>query len=107
VYGFGATIERDQALAPDTMGLTLYDPTQPSDARPKVMTIADTPGGHRHKSAVHFCAMQLAQLRVQKRLGEAAIAIVASQDGSLSVCAIAGTGVALIRPYLLRGRRLR
>lgn len=109
VYGFGATIERDPVKAPDTMQLVIYQPTQALTLRPElVATIAETPGGHRHKSAVHFCAMQVAGLRTRHgSLDETAIAFVASQDGSLSLCGAGMNHVDLLRPFLLRGRRLR
>jgi hypothetical protein len=93
VFGFGATID----LSEDTVipPIDLFDLTE-ADSPPLAITV-DEFQGHRHKSAVHFCAMQLA--RDEARL---ALAIVASQDGTLSLFGLVGKTIAVYRPLILR-----
>ena len=56
--------------------------------------------GHRHKSAAQFCAMQ------EKNSEHLALAIVVSQDGMVSVVAGRPNGLQIVRPKILRSRRL-
>jgi hypothetical protein len=97
VYGFGATILMN---ADSKMRVRLY---QPPGSPPQHTTLDKLSFGHRHKSAAHFCATQVASYN-KEHLHWTAIALVASQDGALSVFTIAGAEVAIARPYSLRGR---
>jgi hypothetical protein len=98
VFGFGATID----LSEDTVipAIDLFDLTE-ADSPPRAVSV-DEFQGHRHKSAVHFCAMQLA--RDEARL---ALAIVASQDGTLSLFGLVGKAIAVYRPLILRSVSVR
>jgi hypothetical protein len=98
VFGFGATID----LSEDTVipAIDLFDLTE-ADSPPRAISV-DEFQGHRHKSAVHFCAMQLA--RDEARL---ALAIVASQDGTLSLFGLVGKTIAVYRPLILRSVSVR
>jgi sensor domain DACNV-containing protein len=96
VYGFGATID----LTNETeIPIELHDLSSPA-APPKAITV-DEFSGHRHKSAVHFCAMQ--------RMNDAkiALAIVASHDGALSLFGMTEKGITVYRPFILRSVSVR
>jgi hypothetical protein len=98
VFAFGATIDlTDETEVPP---MELHDLTIPGTP-PRAITVSEFQG-HRHKSAVHFCAMQ-------HRLGEAtiALAIVASHDGALSLFGLSGTGITVYRPFILRSVSVR
>jgi hypothetical protein len=98
VFGFGATIDlTDETAIPP---MELHDLTIPGTP-PRPITVSEFQG-HRHKSAVHFCAMQ-------HKPGEAtiALAIVASHDGALSLFGLSGTGITVYRPFILRSVSVR
>jgi hypothetical protein len=98
VFGFGATIDlSDETAIPP---IDLFDLTKPGTP-PQAVTVAEFQG-HRHKSAVHFCAMQLADDEAQM-----ALAIVASQDGTLSLFGLVGKTIAVYRPFILRSVSMR
>jgi hypothetical protein len=86
VVGFGATIQMSAAEDPL---IVLEDPrSRGSEQEVLVSTI----GGNRHRSAVHFCAQQEGL----------ALALVASQDGDLSLVGRKDDGRAhVIRPFEL------
>ena len=98
VAGFGASIEiREDML--EGMIVVETDPRNRADERPFDMSRV----GQRHKSAIHYCA---AQLNTSEPPGRArgvyvAFAIVASQDGTLSLMAIRPPGVLVLRPFVL------
>jgi hypothetical protein len=98
VIGFGATIDLTDET--DIPPLELYDLTV-SGTPPRNITVEDVPG-HRHKSAVHFCAMQS-----QAQAAPIALAIVASQDGTLSLFGLAGGRIRVYRPFILRSVSVR
>jgi hypothetical protein len=98
VFGFGATIDLSDGTA--IPAIDLFDLTHPG-APPRSVT-ADDFHGHRHKSAVHFCAMQLADDEAPM-----ALAIVASQDGTLSLFGLVGKAIAVYRPFILRSVSVR
>ena len=81
--------------------IDLFDLTE-ADSPPRAISVDDFQG-HRHKSAVHFCAMQLAR-DDEARL---ALAIVASQDGTLSLFGLVGKSIAVYRPLILRSVSVR
>lgn len=99
VFGFGATIQmRPNTRMPEVRA---FDPREPPNAAKKgrLSGIQDFPG-HRHKSALHYCAMQ------SGRKGALALAIVASQDGTLPLFGLTTKGtIAIYRPFLLRSVR--
>jgi len=97
VYGFGATIDLTNETEIPLM--ELHDLSSPA-APPKAITV-DEFSGHRHKSAVHFCAMQ--------RINQAkiALAIVASHDGALSLFGLTESGITVYRPFILRSVSVR
>jgi hypothetical protein len=98
VFGFGATIDLTDET--DIPRMELHDLTTPGPP-PRAITVSEFQG-HRHKSAVHFCAMQ-------HRPGDAtiALAIVASHDGALSLFGLSGTGITVYRPFILRSVSVR
>jgi sensor domain DACNV-containing protein len=98
VFGFGATIDlTDETEIPP---MELHDLTIPGTP-PRSITVNEFLG-HRHKSAVHFCAMQR-----EGNEAKIALAIVASHDGALSLFGLAGTGIAVYRPFILRSVSVR
>jgi hypothetical protein len=98
VFGFGATIDlSEETVIP---AIDLFDLTE-TESPPHAITVNEFQG-HRHKSAVHFCAMQ--RTEDEARL---ALAIVASQDGTLSLFGLVGNGIAVYRPFILRSVSVR
>ena len=95
VHGFAATIKVGGAASIGP--IELHDLTVPG-SRPRSLTLTDFKG-HRHKSAASFCWMQ------RHHRNRLAFAVVASQDGALSLFAIAGAKVVVYRPFQLRSAR--
>jgi hypothetical protein len=98
VAGFGATIDLtdDREIPPmDLHDLTILG------TPPRTTTVEEF-RGHRHKSAVHFCAMQRSGDQ-----GAIALAIVASQDGTLSLFGLTGDRISVYRPFILRSVSVR
>ncbi len=86
VVGFGATIQMGAAEDPLVV---LEDPRLPGSEQE---VLVSTIGGNRHRSAVLFCTQQ----------GGLALALVASQDGDLSLVGRKDDGRAhVIRPFEL------
>jgi Probable sensor domain DACNV len=86
VVGFGATIQMATVADPVVV---LEDPRHPGS---EVETPVSSIGGHRHRSAVMFCMQQ----------DGLALALVASQDGDLSLVGRKDDGRAhVIRPFEL------
>jgi hypothetical protein len=98
VFGFGASIDISEGTV--VPPIQLFDLRQPLSP-PRAVTV-DEFRGHRHKSAVHFCALQLAEN--EKRM---ALAIVASQDGALSLFGLVGNTIVVYRPFILRSVSVR
>jgi hypothetical protein len=98
VFGFGATIDLSEGTP--IPPIDLFDLTKP-EKPPRAVTV-DEFQGHRHKSAVHFCAMQLAQHETRM-----ALAIVASQDGTLTLFGLVGRSIAVYRPFIIRSVSVR
>jgi hypothetical protein len=98
VYGFGATI--DLTNETEIPPMELHD-LATSGAPARAIDVSEF-SGHRHKSAVHFCAMQ-------RKVNEAgiALAIVASHDGALSLFGLTEKGIAVYRPFILRSVSVR
>jgi sensor domain DACNV-containing protein len=87
LLGFGATISTTERGVPDEV--SVEDPTCPGEMKP---TKTEELGGTRHRSAACFCAQQR----------DIALAIVASQDGDLSVFIRHEDGrIHCLRPYEL------
>ena len=96
VYGFGATIATPgKTMIPRE--IELNDPRHGSQR--STVAFHEAFKGHRHKSAAHFCTMQ------RKHADHIAIALVASQDGTLSLIGVTSTGIATVRPFVLRSVR--
>jgi hypothetical protein len=86
VVGFGATIQMGAVVDPDVV---LEDPRAPGS---ETTALVSSIGGHRHRSAVDFCMQQ----------DGLALALVASQDGDLSLVGRKDDGRAhVIRPFEL------
>ncbi len=102
VFGFGATIDLSEETA--IPAIDLFDLTK-AESPPRAITVNEI-FGHRHKSAVHFCAMQLARAGRRGAAG-AFSAIVASQDGTLSLFGLVGESIAVYRPLILRSVSVR
>jgi hypothetical protein len=98
VFGFGATI--DMSDGTPIPPIYLHDLTHPG-ASPRSVTVADFQG-HRHKSAIYFCAMQ-----IREDEDHMALAIVASQDGTLTLFGLVGTTIVIYRPFILRSVSVR
>src|SRR5260370_6455915 len=87
LLGFAATIRTGDAT--DNVTIATGDPLDPGQFKPA--SLSDFPG-NRHRSAILFCARQPTGL---------ALAIVASQDGDVSLFGRTGgaTNVIAIRPF--------
>lgn len=110
VLGFGATIFNKNEDVP------IFE-IDPRDDTPKQVPLtAGAFKGQRHKSGVYFCAhyvaqfaSDFAQMMKDREAGvpptipvlSVALAIVASQDGDLTVFAATPHGVAVVRPFIL------
>lgn len=92
VIGFGATIATADAIRVD---MVREDPRDMTHTR--VPTTLGALSGHRHKSAAFFCDNQFTG--AQKVI---AFAIVASQDGKLSLFGLEAIRIVEISPFLLQ-----